>query len=127
MASALFDPSPLTREGLELLKRRALRSKAWFRLDRLERAVVDLTIKVVERVRSSTLAGIILGIAKKLRQWMKPSFKEMALSVGRLLAERAVRIAEAWGSREAKEWLKELGFIIYLGVSWLNDASPSKR
>jgi hypothetical protein len=127
LASASFDPSPLTKEGLVFLKRRALRSKAWFRLDSLERAVVDLTIKVVERVRSSTLAGIILGIAEKLRQWMKPSFKEMALSVGRLLAERAVRIAEAWGGREAKEWLKELGFIIYLGVSWLNDASPSKR
>jgi hypothetical protein len=56
---------------------------------------------------------------------MKPSFKEMALSVGRLLAERTVRIAEAWGNHEAKEWLKEQGFIIYLGVSWLNNPSPS--
>jgi len=70
-----FDPSLLTREGLEALRRRALRSKAWFRLERVERAVVELTIKVVERVRSSTLARMILGIADKLRQWVKPSLK----------------------------------------------------
>jgi hypothetical protein len=120
LASASFDPSALTREGLEGLRRRALRSKAWFRLDRLERAVVELTIKVVDRVKSSTLAGIILGIVDKLRQWMKPSLKEVALSIGRPLAERAARIAEAWGNHEARKWLKDLGFIIYLGVSWLN-------
>jgi hypothetical protein len=36
LASASFDPSPLTKEGLVFLKRRALRSKAWFRLDGLE-------------------------------------------------------------------------------------------
>jgi hypothetical protein len=120
LASASFDPSPLTKEGLVFLKRRALRSKAWFRLDRLERAVVNLTIKVVDRVRSSTLARIILGIVDKLRRWIKPSLEETALSIGRPLAYRAARVAEAWGNREAKEWLKDLGFIIYLGMSWLN-------
>jgi hypothetical protein len=120
LASASFDPSPLTKEGLVFLKRRALRSKAWFRLDRLERAVVDLTIKVVDRVRSSTLARIILGIVDRLRQWIKPSLKEMALSIGCSLAYRAARVAETWGNREAKEWLKDPGFIIYLGMSWLS-------
>jgi hypothetical protein len=79
LASASFHP--LTREGLGLL-RRALRSKAWFRLERVERAVVELTIKVVERVKNTTLAGIMLRIVDKLRQWIKPSFKQMALSIG---------------------------------------------
>ena len=115
-----LDPSLLTREGLEALRRRALRSKAWFRLERVERAVVELTIKVVERVKNATLAGIILRIVDKLRQWMKPSLKEVALSIGRPLAERIARVAEAWGNHEAKKWLKDPGFILYLGVSWLN-------
>jgi hypothetical protein len=115
-----LDPSLLTREGLEALRRRALRSKAWFRLERVERAVVELTIKVVDRVKNATLAGIILRIVDKLRQWMKPSLKEVALSIGRPLAYRAARIAEAWGNHEAKVWLKDPGFILYLGVSWLN-------
>jgi hypothetical protein len=115
-----FDPSLLTREGLEALRRRALRSKAWFRLERAERAVVELTIRVVERVKSSTLARIIFGIVDKLRQWIKPSLKERALSIGRPLAERISCVAEAWGNREAKEWLRDLGFMLYLGVSWLN-------
>jgi hypothetical protein len=119
-----FDPSLLTREGLEGLRRRALRSKAWFRLERVERAVVELTIKVVDRVKNATLARIIFGIADKLRQWMKPSLKEVALSIGRPLAEKAARIAEAWGNHEAKEWLRDLGFILYLGVSWLNTPKP---
>jgi hypothetical protein len=78
-----LDPTLLTREGLEALRRRALRSKAWFRLERAERAVVELTIRVVDRVKSSTLARIILGIVDKLRQWVKPSLKEVALSIGR--------------------------------------------
>jgi hypothetical protein len=60
-----FGPSLLIREGLEALRRRALRSKAWFRLERVERAVVELTIKVVERVKSSTLARIILGNSRQ--------------------------------------------------------------
>jgi len=120
LASVPFDPSPLTRDGLELLRRRALRSKAWFRLDRVERAIVDLTIKAVDKVRSSALARMILGIADKLRRWMRPSLKEAALSAGRPLAEKLACVAEAWGNREAKEWLKDTGFILYLGISWLN-------
>jgi hypothetical protein len=119
-----FDPSLLTREGLEGLRRRALRSKAWFRLERVERAVVELTIKVVDRVKNATLAGIILRIADKLRRWIKPSFKEVALSIGRPLAERISCVAEAWGNHEAKEWLKDPGFILYLGISWLNTPKP---
>jgi len=110
----------LTREGLERLRRRALRSRAWFKLERVERAVVDLTIRVVERVKSTTLAGMILRIVEKLRSWMKPSLKEVAVSIGRPLAERAVRIAEAWGNRKARGWLEDLGFSLYLGISWLN-------
>jgi hypothetical protein len=119
-----FDPSLLTREGLEGLRRRALRSKAWFRLERVERAVVELTIKVVKRVKNATLAGIIFGIADKLRQWMKPSLKEVALSIGRPLAKRISCVAESWGNHEAEKWLRDPGFILYLGVSWLNTPKP---
>jgi hypothetical protein len=66
-----FDPSLLTREGLEGLRRRALRSKAWFRLERLERAVVELTIKVVDRVKNATLAGIILPSRQRSRRFSR--------------------------------------------------------
>jgi hypothetical protein len=120
LASAPFSPSLLSRKGLKYLRREALRSKAWFKLEQVERAVVELTIKVVERVRNATLAGIILRIVEKLRRWMKPSLKELAVFIGRPLAEKAARIAEAWGNHEAKKWLKDPGFIIYLGISWLN-------
>jgi len=110
----------LTREGLERVKKRALRFKAWFKLDRFERAAIDLTIRVVERVRNSTLAQVILRIVDKLRQWLKPSLKERALNIGRPLAEKVSRIAQAWGNRKAKAWANDSNFIFYLGISWLN-------
>ncbi len=110
----------LTRQSLEQLKKRAVRFKAWFKLDRLERAVIDLTIKVVERVRNSTLAQVILRIVNKLRQWIKPTLKERAITIGRPLAIKISCIAQAWGNHKARAWAEDQNFSFYLGLSWLN-------
>jgi len=123
---ALFDVD--SREGLAKLKAIAVRRGLWFKiLSALERAVVDLTIKVVERVRSSTLRSILKSIASKVIEVLKSrSFKERALAIGRVLVERFVRIAERLGCKRAKEWTRDPGFVMYLGVSWLN-TSPVFR
>ena len=48
-----------SREGLAKLKTIAVRRNLWFKaLSTVERAIVDLTIRVVERVRSSVLKGV---------------------------------------------------------------------
>ncbi|RLE53683.1 MAG: hypothetical protein DRJ26_03090 [Candidatus Methanomethylicota archaeon] len=110
----------LTRQFLERIRKRAIRFRIWFKLDRLERAAIDLTIKVVERVKNSTLAQVILRIVNKIHQWLKPTLKERALSIGRPLAIKIACLAQKWGNQKASTWINDLGFIFYLGVSWLN-------
>jgi len=117
-----------SREGLAKLKTLAVRKGLWFKvLNALERAVVDLTIKVVERVRSSTLRSVLKSIASKVMELLKArAFKERAVAIGRVLLERLVRIAEKLGCKGAGEWARDPGFVMYLGVSWLN-TSPVFR
>jgi len=111
-----------SREGLAKLKTIAVRKGLWFKvLSAVERAVVDLTIKVVERVRSSTLKEALRSIAFKVVEALKSrSFKERAMTIGRVLVERIARIAERFGNKRAREWARDPGFVMYLGVSWLN-------
>jgi len=111
-----------SREGLAKLKTIAVRRNLWFKaLSTMERAIVDLTIRVVERVRSSVLKGVLKAIASKIVEALKAkSFRERAIVIGRALAERLVRIAERLGNKRAREWDEDPGFVMYLGVSWLN-------
>jgi len=116
------------RESLLRLKSVALRRGLWFKaLSAVERAVVDLTIRVVERVRSSVLMEALRSIASKIANALRArSFKERALAVGLVLAERVARAAERLGCERAREWARDPGFAMYLGVSWLN-TSPVFR
>jgi hypothetical protein len=110
------------REVLAKLKTIAVRRGLWFKaLSTVERAIVDLTIRVVERVRSSVLKGVLKAIASKIVETLKAkSFRERAIVIGRALAERLVRIAERLGNKRAREWAEDPSFVMYLGVSWLN-------
>jgi hypothetical protein len=110
------------REGLAKLKTIAVRRGLWFKvLSAVERAVVDLTLKVVERVRSSVLKEALKSIASKVVEALKSrSFKERAMAIGRALAERIARVAERLGNKRAREWAEDPSFVMYLGVSWLN-------
>jgi len=123
---ALSDVS--NREDVVKLKTLAVRRGLWFKaLSALERATVDLTIRVVEKVRSSTLRSVLKSIASKVMEGLKArAFKERAVAIGRVLLERLVRIAEKLGCKGAGEWARDPGFVMYLGVSWLN-TSPVFR
>lgn len=122
MTMHALPPSHLTRDELMTLKAKALRRKAWFKLSRLERAIVNLTIKVVEKARSSTLAKAITQIAMKLHSWIsnRKTFKERALEAGSLVAERVVEAGLKLGVKNAYEWLNDKAYVFYLGVAYLN-------
>jgi len=61
-----------SREEVVKLKAIAVRRGLWFKvLSALERAVVDLTIKVVERVRSPVLKEALKSIASKVVEALK--------------------------------------------------------
>jgi len=107
----------LTPVKLMSLKRRALRKRVWFRvLDRAERAIVDLTIRIVKTVRSSTLKEMLMIISKKLMDAMESQIQKITETVGRLLAQKIARLAFSWGNRRALKWAKNPSFIRYLSM-----------
>ena len=112
---------PLTREALARLRLKALRRGVWFRdLKREERKLLDLTIRVVEKVRSFLLAKIVSRIVGKLCEAMESRIFRLMRTEGRSLAEKIASIGEAWGNRAAKFWANDRGFMQYLTVTNLS-------
>ena len=103
------------------VRKKALRRRAWFRvLSKAERAIVSLTIRCVERVRSPKLAGMLEVIVCKLREAMKGKVERLKETVGRQLAHWLSRFAEAWGNVSARQWRSDLCFIQFLVVMHMN-------
>ena len=110
-----------SRQDLVRIKSRALRTKVWFRaLSKVERAIVDLTIKCVEKIRSSVLAGTISAIVGKVLQFLEEDFMTRAERVGHELVQRLCAIGEGWGNRTCATWKCDMCFIKFLGVNALN-------
>ena len=110
-----FIDSPLTGRKLARLKTRALRKRVWFRvLDRVERGLLDLTIRWVDNVRSGRLTETLLRILVKLARAMEQGMARV-LVVGRELALRASVLAVRWGYSHAYQWRYDRRF--WLGIA----------
>jgi hypothetical protein len=115
--SALCMCCPFSRDCLARVRRRALRSGCWFSvLKQRERMLLDLTIRVVEKVRSFTLAGLVSRIVGKLLEALESRVIRLMRVEGRKLAERVSRVGVGWGLRSAKLWAGDRGFIQFLTV-----------
>jgi hypothetical protein len=107
---------PLTRELIVGVRTRALRRGLWFRvLDRVERGLVDLTIRWVDRVKSGRLAQVLVRILEKLVQAMDDRMVRV-LERGRALALRASGLAVLWRDGAAFGWRFDAGFQRALGL-----------
>ena len=107
---------PLTRELIVGVRTRALRRGLWFRvLDRVERGLVDLTIRWVDRVKSGRLAQVLVRILEKLVLAMEDRMVRV-LERGRVLALRASGLAVLWGDEVAFGWRFDAGFQRVLGL-----------
>ena len=116
---------PLTRENLAKLKRKAMRRRCWYSLlKQNERMLLDLTIRVVEKVRSFMLAKIVSRLVRRLCEAMESRIFRLIRIKGRSLAENLSEIAQAWGYRAAKSWAKDHGFMLYLTVNNLSTFKP---
>jgi hypothetical protein len=107
--------SPLTGQKLARLKTRALRKRVWFRaLDRVERGLLDLTIRWVDDVRSGRLTETLVQILLKLARAMEQGVARV-LVAGRELALRASALAVEWGNEPAYAWRFDREF--WLGIT----------
>ena len=120
-------PIPLCRDELVRMRAKAIRRGVWFRtLTRSERAQVDLTIRVVQKVRSFLLARVLASLVKKLLDAMESKVLRLMREVGRSLAKELSGIAQKWGNASATRWAKDLGFIQYLTITHINTPAMFK-
>ena len=113
--------SLLNRAQLVKLKLKAIRAGVWFRaLPRIDRVLVDLTIRVAGNVRSVTLATNILSITRKLEKFLESSLSRDFREFGLALAQKLSLIAQKWGNISAKSWASDMSFVKFLSVMHVN-------
>lgn len=111
----------IDKRQLVKLRMNAMRSGVWFRaLNRIDRVLIDLTIRVARCVRSSILANRILSITRKLEGLLESRFVRAIREIGFSLAQNLSLFAQKWGNKAAKEWANDFGFARYLAVMKLN-------
>ena len=112
----------LDKTQLVKLKLRAMRSGVWFRaLPRIDRVLVDLTIKVTSNVRSVTLAKCILSITRKLEGLLESKLVRAIREIGFSIACKLSLFAQKWGNILAKSWVSDMRFARFLAVMNLNE------
>jgi len=120
---SFFDKTQLIK-----LKAKAMRAGVWFKaLRRIDRVLIDLTIKVASTVRSVKLANSILALARKLEDIMKSSLSRAIREVGFPLAHKLSLFAQKWGSTSAKSWASDASFAVFLAAMHINDLKAFKR
>jgi len=93
----------LTRQDLVRVRTNALRQKVWFKVaSTLERGIVDLTIRCVEKIKSPVLARIVSKTVE---------------NVGHKIVGRLCKIALSWGNARASTWRDDVDFVRFLGVN----------
>jgi hypothetical protein len=113
--------SPLNRTQLIKLRKKAMRAGVWFRaLPRIDRVLVDLTIKVTESIRSAFLAKSIFAVVGKLEGLLESSVLKSLRLIGRPLAEKISLIAQKLGNTSAKKWASDSSFAFFLTIMLTN-------
>jgi len=114
-------PGLMTGRWLNSVKGRALRKRMWFRIcNRLERGILDLTIRCVDVIKSSRLALVVGRLVCRILKACRSTFLMQVARMGRGLAETRSKIAISWGMGEASNWVGDKDFIRYLGVNAVN-------
>ena len=116
------------RRQLIRLKTKAVRSGAWFKtLQRIDRVLFDLTIRVVGNIRSAKLARSIDVLAKKLEDAIKGRFSSHLMEIGFPMAQRISFTAEKLGNLLAKSWASDRSFAFFLTVMYVNAVNSQKK
>ena len=107
---------------LAKLKAKALRSGVWFKaLQRIDRALIDLTIKVASVIRNAKLVKSILNVANKLESAMATRISRASEEIGVPLAQKLGTVALKLGNVLAGSWASDSRFARFLTVMYIND------
>ena len=117
----------LSKAELVKLRLRAVRAGVWFRaLPRIDRVLVDLTIRVASSVRSVTLARNLLAVTRKLEGLLENRLLRAFRQVGVRLAQKLSLLAQKWGNTSARKWASDKSFGKFLAVMHINEPKTFK-
>lgn len=91
-----------------------MRKRVWFRLSRLDRALVCLSL-LRKTVISEYLRSRLAIVVMRLEALLNP----VTVHVRQRLAN-LVQVAQSWGHKTAKAWLQDRKFMQYLAVMEMN-------
>jgi hypothetical protein len=112
----------LSKAELVKLKLKAMRAGVWYRaLPRIDRVLVDLTIKVADTIRSPHLARSILSVAGKLESLLESKLQRAIREIGLPIAHKLSVFAQKWGNVAAEKWGSDEGFARYWAAIKLNE------
>jgi len=112
----VFDMRDLSR-----LKLRAVRSGVWFRvLKRIDRVLLDLTLRVCDTVRGRALARSLCAVVAKLENALENRMSHVIETVGFQLALRTSLVAQRLGNVSARNCGKDVSFASFLAVMYIN-------
>jgi hypothetical protein len=110
------------RNDLLWLKMKAIRSGIWLKvLSRLDRELLDLTIKVAHEVRSLRLVKELLAVAKKVEDALENRISQAIHEIGFPLARKLGLLAKKWGNPFAESWIWDKSFARFLAITQLNN------
>jgi len=111
----------LGKNDLAKIRTKAIRRGIWFRaLTKAERAQIELTMRIVKKIRSLFLARVLDAIIRKLLDAMESKVAHVMREVGCSLAENLSRIAQSWGNKSAHHWKEDPSFVKYLAITYIN-------
>jgi hypothetical protein len=112
----------ISSEYLKKVRSKALRKRVWYsNINELDRGILNLTIQLVEEVKSSTLGTAVTRILSSLRDAFKSDFVKYYEKNGYHQVKDLVEAAESFGSQVAEKWLLDHGFAWYLSVNRYNN------
>ena len=116
-------PYRVSRLEIVNIKALAVRRGVWYRvLTRTERACVDLTIRVVDEVRSRVLRSVLYSVLHKLEGAVESRVARLMREVGVKAAGNLSLVALSWGNKSAAFWAEDVGLIRFLAVLHLNSS-----
>ncbi len=121
MVNLTPDRARISLHRLAQMRTRAIRKGVWFEvLNRVERAQIELTVRVVKRIRSLLLTKVLTALMTKLLTAFESKVDRFAGKIGWNLARRLGLIAQSWGNVSAFLWKRERKFVRYLAVTHMN-------
>ncbi len=114
---AFSQPSQAGTSQITSIKKLALRRGTWYRaLSRVERGILDLTVRYVENIKSAKLATLVTAILQKLALASESLLDRLVRTVGLPLAQKISAVAQGWGNISANKWAVDTSFAQYLAV-----------